>query len=197
MKRNRIIQYTYAAVLFTLLAFLAVSCNEGDMSAKKEDSKDVADNKNEERIDNNAKEKDAAFMTEAAEISLTEIKFGKLAQQKSKNADVKALGKMMEEDHQKALEELKTLAQNKQVTLPAEMSQDMQKKYDDLNAKGMKEFDREYTDMMVSGHEDAVSLFEKTLKDTKDVDMNNWIEKTLPVLRVHLEHSEMCAKNLK
>lgn len=197
MKRNRLIQYAFTASFFTFFALTVISCNEGEMATKKEDSKEVADNKNEARIDNNNQEKDAAFLTEVAEINLTEIKFGQLAQQKSKNTEVKALGKMMEEDHKKTLEELKTLAQNKQVTLPTEISQDMQKKYDDLNAKNLKDFDKEYTDMMVSGHKDAVALFEKTLKDTKDVDINNWIEKTLPGLRMHLEHAEMCLKNLK
>src|SRR5206468_1822242 len=58
-----------------------------------------------------------SFLTDAAEGGMTEVELGKLAQQKSKNPDVKKFGQMLVEDHSKANAEVKALAGKKNINL--------------------------------------------------------------------------------
>jgi len=63
---------------------------------------------------------DEKLVMQLAQANIAEINTAKLAEQKSKNDQVKTLAKKMMEDHTKALDELKQLAQIKGMTLPTE-----------------------------------------------------------------------------
>jgi putative membrane protein len=54
------------------------------------------------------------------------------------NKRVRDFGAMMIEDHSKAGEQLKSLAASKKVTLPKAISEDRQKKIDELRKKPVK-----------------------------------------------------------
>ena len=60
-------------------------------------------------------------MKEAAIGGMAEVELGTLAKEKASNPDVKAFGDRMVTDHSKANDELKQWAQQKNVTLPAEI----------------------------------------------------------------------------
>lgn len=155
-------------------------------------STDTSSNNNNDAISGNAA--DADFLMKAAEINLEEIKLGQLAQQKGTISHVKELGKMMVDEHTKAMEELMTLAKTKMVTIPTEPGAKAMDAYNMLKAKPGKDFDKAYSDMMVNGHKDAIALFEKTSASAKDADIKGWASQTLPALRTHLDHSMMCQK---
>src|SRR4051794_17937622 len=88
---------------------------------------------------------DVKFVKEVNQINLTEVQAGKLAQQRSSNANVKKYGERLAMDHHKAGEELAMLARRKGLTLTKELDS-MEK---DLIAKLSKlsgaEFDRMFT----------------------------------------------------
>lgn len=191
------IQFLKTPVLIT--AFFSVSlivglttlpsCN----NEKHEDPKEVAEEHNDAKFDNE-KEDDAKFLVNAAEINLEEIQLGQLAQTRGTTSHVKDLGKMMETEHGKALADLQTLAAKKQITIPTTLTEsgmDANKKL--IDTKG-SDFDKEYADMMVSGHKDAISKFEKASTDAQDIDIRNWAAAMLPALRLHLDHSLSCQK---
>ena len=50
--------------------------------------------------------------------------------------------------------------------------------------------------MMVSGHKEAISEYEKEIKETKNSDIKAFASSTLPQLRTHLEHAIACQKNI-
>ncbi len=108
------------------------------------------------------------------------------------------LGKMMEDEHTKALKDLKTLAAKKQITIPSALTNDGKDANEKLKNKFGVEFDNEYCDMMVKGHKDAISKFEKASIDSKDADIQSWAATTLISLKIHLANSisckEECAK---
>lgn len=192
MKNGRTTSRRLAYAAFVMCAFTAVSCG-----GNSEDPKDVAEEQNEERFDDRRSEKDAQFLVDAAAINMEEIELGKLAQQKGTFSDVKDLGKMMEEEHTAALNDLKTLAENKAVTLPSGMTDDARNAYDKLSEKTGNDFNIEYCDMMVDGHEKAIKKFEDAASDSDDEDIRNWASSMLPSLRTHLEHSKMCLEKCK
>ncbi|HMG69076.1 MAG TPA: DUF4142 domain-containing protein, partial [Chitinophagaceae bacterium] len=137
------------------------------------------------------------FMVKVADVGMTEVKLGQLVQDKSTNQRVKDFGAMMIKDHTAAGDELKGLAGQKNVTLPTTIGDDHQKKYDDLNKKSGKDFDKAYINAMVDGHQATVSDFEKTSKNTKDADVKAWVDKTLPTLKMHLDSAKAIQKSLK
>jgi putative membrane protein len=176
------------APLVISLLFTQYAC----MDNKKEDSKEVAEDKNDLKFESNENEKDAQFLVEAAAINREEISLGKLAQEKGNIRHVKQLGKMMEDDHTKALAELTTLAKTKNISLPTSQTEDGQVAYKKLNDKSGNDFGKEYCNMMVKGHKKAIELFEKASAECTDLDIRAWATATLPTLRTHLEHAIMC-----
>jgi putative membrane protein len=137
------------------------------------------------------------FMTKVADVGMTEVKLGQMAQDKGTNQRVKDFGGMMVKDHTAAGDELKNLASQKNVTLPATVGNDHQKKIDDLNKKSGRDFDKAYIDAMVDGHQATVNDFEKASKNTKDADVKSWLDKTLPTLKMHLDSARAIKKALK
>lgn len=137
------------------------------------------------------------FMVKVADVGMTEVKLGQMAQDKGMNPRVKDFGAMMVKDHSAAGDELKNLAGQKNVTLPATVGDDHQKKIDDLNKKSGKDFDKAYVKAMVDGHQSAVNDFEKASKDTKDADIKAWVDKTLPTLKMHLDSAKAIQKGMK
>jgi putative membrane protein len=159
---------------------------------KPNDTKSDAKEKNETKYGSTNKEKDAKFLVDVAEINLEEIQLGQLAQQKSTMADVKELGKMMETSHQKCMKDLETLAKKKSITIPTSLTDNGKDAYKKLNELSGTSFDKEYCDMMVKGHKDAIAEFEKVSKDSGDADIKQFALATLPELKKHLEHATAC-----
>jgi putative membrane protein len=193
MKSTLKIKTAALQVIFaSSIIFGAASCenkekDHNDVEATKALTPEVAEDQNEDKFNKNADEKNAEFLVKAAEINLEEISLGKLAQKKSMNKDVKELGKMMETAHTKALADLQKLASKKIITIPTELPEAAKNMYDNFDGKSEKDFNMEYVDKMVSGHKDAIELFEKHSTDSKDEDIKTWATAMLPELRTHLD----------
>jgi putative membrane protein len=96
------------------------------------------------------------------------------------------------EDHKRLLKEVKGLAAKKMVTIPSVMTDESQDTYEKLNNESGKKFDQEYCKMMVDGHNDAISLFEKAAQKSTDPAVKDWAATTLSTLRSHLDHAMAC-----
>lgn len=177
--------------LISIVSFGITSCSN---NAKTEDSKEVAEDKNDAKMDGMKDEADAQFLVNVAEINQEEISLGKLAQEKGSLTDVKELGKMMVDAHTKALADLSELAMKKSISLPEAKTDDVNEVYKEMNEKSGKKFDEKYCDKMVDGHKDAISKFEKASTDAVDPDIKMMATNMLPDLRKHLEMAEMCKK---
>jgi len=91
-------------------------------------------------------------------------------------------------DHTKANTELMALATSKGLTLPDKLDAANQAKADKLSKLEGEAFDKAYIAEMVAAHKKAVSLFEGASKSLKDDELKGFAEKTLPTLKMHLEH---------
>jgi putative membrane protein len=140
---------------------------------------------------------DRKFIEEAAEGGMAEVELGKLAQQKSQSTQVKEFGSRMVQDHGKANEELKELAQSKGVQLPAAPDKSHQKDMDKLSKLSGAEFDRQYAAHMLSDHKKDVSEFKKEANQAKDSDVKAFAGKTLPTLQEHLTMAQNLNESVK
>jgi len=182
----------------SLLAALTggiASCDNNGVRTK-DDTKDVAEDKNDAKFDSSKVERDAQFLVNAAAINMEEIKLGQLAQQRGMSNDIKSLGQTMVEAHTKALSDLKSLAQSKSVSLPDSATKDANDDWDKLQKAKGTDFDRKYCDMMVDGHKDAIDKFEKPASDATDPQIKQWASSMLPDLRKHLDMSMTCQHKL-
>jgi putative membrane protein len=130
---------------------------------------------------------DQRFMVEAAQGGMAEVELGKLAADKASNPDVKKFGERMVDDHGKANDELKTLAQNKNITLPTAIDARHKAVIDRLSKLSGDQFDRAYVQDMLRDHQKDVAAFRTESKSGKDADVKAWAGKTLPTLEEHLK----------
>jgi putative membrane protein len=144
-----------------------------------------------------AGEEDIKFINEAASGGLAEVELGQMAQTKATDPQVKEFGAMMVQDHTKANDELKALAEKKNITLPATPSEQQRKVKDELSTKSGNDFDNAYVLNMVKDHKKDIKLFEDASKKVNDPELKAFIVKTLPTLRMHLTHVQAIEKNKK
>jgi putative membrane protein len=142
-------------------------------------------------------ENDAKFVTTAANDGMAEVAAGKLAQQKAVGKRVKAFAAMMVMDHSKAGDELAAIAKTKNITLPTAPDADAQKKAEDMGKMSGKDFDKDYVNAMVDGHENAVKLFTDASQNCKDADLKAFATKTLPTLKMHLDSIKAIKASMK
>jgi len=128
---------------------------------------------------------DADFAVKAANGGMAEVAMGKMAQQKGMSQEVKDFGAKMVTDHTKANDNMMALAKQKNITLPAAISNDEQKKMDDMAKKSGKDFDKAYVHEMVDDHNKDVKDFEDASKNLKDADLKAFATTTLPTLKMH------------
>ena len=133
---------------------------------------------------------DTKFMRGAATGGMEEVELGKLAVQKASSPDVKSFGQHMVDDHSKANDQLKQLAAQKGVTLPAAMSNQQKHDVSKLAKLSGAAFDSTYVSMMVQDHKKDVAEFQKESKSGKDSDLKSWASSTLPTLEDHLKMIE-------
>jgi putative membrane protein len=181
------------SILFIAILFLSFSCG----TKQADDSKEVAEDQNEEKFDDTNLEDDTEFAVAAADGGMMEVQLGQLAQTNASSAAVKQFAQTMIDEHSKANEELKTLAQQKNITLPTSLSDKKKKKYDDLAEKRGEDFDKDYIDFMVSDHKDDIDEFEKEADKGKDADVKTWASGKVPVLKHHLEMAQQTQDAVK
>ena len=99
---------------------------------------------------------------------MAEVQLGKLATEKASSADVKQFGQRMADDHGKALDELKTLAQSKNITLPTTSTRRTRRWKRPSRELSGAAFDRAYMQAMVDDHRNDVSEFRPNRNPRKD-----------------------------
>ncbi len=174
--------------MIALSALMFQACNSGE-----KDGTELADSANMQKDTSMmgpgiaVVEDDAKFVVDAANGGMTEVDLGKLAAMKATNAKVKEFAGMMVTDHSKANEELMALAKAKNITLPDSVSSESKSIMKSLTEKSGAEFDKAYVSEMVDDHKKDVSMFENASKNLKDAELKAFVDKTLPVLKAHLE----------
>ena len=140
---------------------------------------------------------DKHFLVKAAQGGMTEVQLGQLAQQKADSADVKQFGSRMIEDHSKADADLKSLAQQKGITVPDKLDSRNQATVDRLSKLSGKDFDKAYINDMVEDHQKDVTEFQKASSSAQDPDVQAFASKTLPVIQSHLADIQNIQSKLK
>jgi putative membrane protein len=133
---------------------------------------------------------DQKFVMKAAQGGKAEVEMGQLALQKASDDKVKQFAQKMVDDHTKANDQLKQVAQAQNIPLPTSMDAMSQKEYDRLSKMSGTEFDKAYMQHQLKDHRKDVAEFQKEASSGKNADIKNFASSTLPVLQEHLKLAE-------
>jgi len=149
-----------------------------------------AEDRSVPRIDGGAQKmmsKDSEFAIKAALGGMAEVQLGQLAAQKAANPDVKAFGQQMAVEHGKANDQLKAVATQERMTLPAMLDAGQAAALSTLQRLSGAAFDKAYVKNMLKEHSEDVKEFQKESKTGKDDQLKSFASQMLPVIRGNLE----------
>src|SRR5438876_5016727 len=104
-----------------------------------------------------------------------EVAMGNMAKKNGQSDDVKSFGKRMVTDHTKANDELKSIASQKGVQLPAK----------EPNIKWTS--DKAYVDTTVRDHEKDLAEFKEQASSATDPDVKKFADDTAKMIKEHLD----------
>ncbi|HLY19536.1 MAG TPA: DUF4142 domain-containing protein [Bryobacteraceae bacterium] len=133
-----------------------------------------------------AKVDDKKFVQDAAMGGMTAVELGKLAAEKGSSDAVKQFGQRMVDDHTKATEELKKLADAKSINIPGSLDSKHRSRVDKLSKLSGAQFDKAYIKDQLKDHEQDVRDFQTEAQKGNDVAVKEFAAKTLPTLQEHL-----------
>jgi putative membrane protein len=150
------------------------------------------------------------FRHKAMSSDAFEIASSKIALGQSENAKVKAFAKLMIHDHSLTTKHLLVGSGMSQADIDAKIAPGPDGKHkandlvdqshadslDKLGSEKGKDFDSDYMSGQVSGHKDAVSLFEDYAKSGDERSLRLWARNTLKKIKMHLAKAEALDKGM-
>lgn len=136
---------------------------------------------------------DREFVRKAAQGGLAEVQLGQLATEKAASPEVKQFGQRMVDDHTKANDQLKEIAQQQGIQIPDQLDAKDAATKARLEKLSGKEFDRAYMHDMVTDHTKDVTEFKHEASSGKDSAVRSFAQQTVPTLEDHLKEAKNIA----
>jgi len=179
------------AIWVTTTLLGTTSCNK-NQSTESKDPKEVAEDHNDAKFDNNGQEKVAQLLVNAQEFNLETVSLGELAVERGTTNHVRELGKTMQDHYRTSINDVAALAKSKTVTIPTSLSDNGQETVKSLSNKTGIEFDKAYADQTVKSLKDEVSQMENASIKSTDSNIREWASNALPTLRMQLDQALTC-----
>ena len=140
-----------------------------------------------------------SFTDEAANLDMYEVEAGKIAQERSNKADIKAFAGKMIDAHTASTDKLKSILKDigSDVQPPAHLDNRRQGLIDDLRAAKAADFDARYASQAVDVHREAKLLMDGYQKNGDVPQMKKFAAATDPVVQSHLDMAEGLYKTYK
>jgi putative membrane protein len=130
------------------------------------------------------------FVNKAAASDMYEIQAAKIAEKRSKTADVVDFAKTMVKDHTKSTEMVKkAIADSGRTDLmpPADLPADKKAMIDALNAASAADFDKTYLDQQTMAHQEALALMMAESQSGDVPQLKDAAGMILPVVQMHVD----------
>ncbi|MES2514874.1 MAG: DUF4142 domain-containing protein [Bacteroidota bacterium] len=146
---------------------------------------------------NGQTERDKKFVACMALTGLLEIKISELAEANGLAIEVKDIAKHMIDDHSKANNDLKLLADRKNISFPTTLNEKQQKMYDKMAKLKGHDFDKHYIKCIAKGHKKMKCEMKKEVKKGADVDIEAWAQANLPTVQHHQDMTKAACKSIQ
>ncbi len=130
------------------------------------------------------------FVDEASAKGIAEVESAKLALEESRSEDIRNYAQMMIDDHTAANQELKKLAQQKQLEVSDDATLMDQAKTMMLQLREGESFDEAYAANQVTAHEQTIELFREQVREGEDEELKSFAREKLPKLEEHLNKAQ-------
>lgn len=190
MRKNVLMAGVLSAAM--VLSGMAVAQSSGSSSSSSQSESQQASTSSKSGS-NSLNAKDRAFMKEAAEGGLMEVELGQMVQQKAESQDVKQFAQRMVDDHTKLNDQLKSVAQQVNFTVPTSMSAKGKAAKQRLEKLSGEQLDRAYMQLMVQDHTQDVAKFKQESKTAKNDAVKQLAEQATPTLESHLQEAKKVA----
>ncbi len=141
-----------------------------------------------------AGEADTAFVQQAAKGGLAEVSLSQLAVTAASSPELREFAQKMVTEHSANNRELADAASKAGISVPKETDQEHQRLQEKLSTLRGPSFDTTYVNAMVQDHEKMVELLQSSSKTVSSPELRAYIDKTLPVVRGHLEMAQKLRK---
>lgn len=165
-----------SSIAFLLPLVMLLSCGQDNDSVK------LAHQQN---LNSSIDERISKFMTEAADARMMDIEEGRLALEKGSNDLVKNYAQKLVNDNTKLLNELRALADKKNIVLPTTLSNEKADGLNDLREKQGKDFDEHFIKMIQRDHKRDLDEFEDAA-DSNDRDIQQFAQRNVNMFEEHL-----------
>jgi len=129
-------------------------------------------------------------MARAALAHLADLDMARVARMHSKNGAVTSYAGMILKEHQESLQDLTKLMREKNIAQPDTFDGETKQDIDRMASLSGSEFDREFINMMVSGHEKTLELFRSVSFTAHDTDVQDYVDGMIPKLDKHLRKAQ-------
>lgn len=178
-----------------------------DKSTEADKPMDKATEKAPGKPDKSAKlsEGDVKILAHLRHVNQMEIQLGKHAQKNGTQA-IKGYAETLVQDHQSADKDLMAFAKQRRQAIPADKPQtdaerqehkDMTQQMARLKTLKGAEFDREFLNMMVSGHDKELTKIDTSIGSASDPDLQTMLKSLKPVLQRHADQARDLQKNVQ
>jgi putative membrane protein len=166
-------------VTIMMLIVLAVAFNACHQS---KESKEIAEEKNKEKFENLADEKDAQFVLETVNALHTLIALTDVAVEKDSKSAA-ATAKKVKPELQTLLGEVESYATAHVISIPEEATENATKKVRKLLDEKPSEFDSRWSKEIRDKNKDLIREMEAYGSITKDMNIKTWLNSALPHAR--------------
>lgn len=141
--------------------------------------------KNISRIDDSEKLDDARFLVDAASYNIFAMKMAEEAVKSGYSASVVSLAKENYEEHEEMDRELKKLARQEDIVLPAEMNENHQDLFAELKNSDRREFDRNYIRILRDASQEDRGKFSQMATAAESEDIRAFAARKLGLFESH------------
>lgn len=175
--------YVYAAMIFLL------SCDTGN--------RNTGSSERDDTTDNSLTASDARFIVWVARKGLQGVQFGALASERASSQQVRKFAQLMTNYHDNMSDELRSIAEEREIKLPGNMQKGKQEQYEKLREMSGPAFDRMYMDIMVKSLREDIDQYKKMGMAGEDRELRSFAVKKGPVLRTYLEEARRIRDGLE
>jgi putative membrane protein len=126
------------------------------------------------------------FVIRAAIVNMLQTELAEIALERSHDGAIQAFARTMVNDHRRAQDKLRAIAADTKIALPAMVDEKHQELKDSLKRAAPGEFDAGYVKAIVSGHDQAVALFDAAAQSkTLPRPLQRYAVEMLPLIRDH------------
>lgn len=133
-------------------------------------------------------QQDRLFMEAATRAGLFELRSGDMAAQRASSLELRAYARAVMEDHAVARADLLALAAAKSRAVPTAVGAEQHAVLGELQSAAPGEFDELYLKKVaLEGQAAVLRLFKRTVRDSRDPQIQAYAASVVPMLQRHLE----------